>query len=216
MSEMTPESELGRKIAEAKVIAVLVIDRAEDAVSLAKALLDGGIEVMELTLRTRAAIAALREVRQNVPEMIAGIGTILTTAQVDEVVAAGAHFGVSPGVNPEVIRHAQTQQLPFGPGIMTPTDIDASVALGCRLLKYFPASTAGGLKHLANIAAPFAHLGLGFIPLGGINAENMREYLDSPLITAIGGSWLAPRDLIAARDWKEITRRAAEAKFISG
>lgn len=213
---MTPESELGQRIAQAKVIAVLVIDNEYDAVPLAKALLDGGVEVMELTLRTSAAIGALKEVRACVPEMIAGIGTILTTEQVDQVVDAGANFGVSPGVNTKVIEHAQSRQLPFGPGIMTPTDIDQSIACGCRLLKYFPASTSGGLKHLKNIAAPFAHLGLGFIPLGGINAENMREYLDSPLITAIGGSWLAPRDLIAAGDWKEITRRAAEAKEIAG
>ena len=212
---MTPESELGQRIAQAKIIAVLVIDRAEDAVPLAKALLDGGVEIMELTLRTPAAIDALREVRQHTPEMMAGIGTILTKDQVDEVVSAGAHFGVSPGVNPHVIEHARNQQLPFGPGVMTPTDIDQSIACGCRLLKFFPASTSGGLKHLKNIAAPYAHLGIGFIPLGGINAENMRDYLDSPLITAIGGSWLAPRDLIAAGDWAEITRRAAEAKQIA-
>ncbi|MEM7011859.1 MAG: bifunctional 4-hydroxy-2-oxoglutarate aldolase/2-dehydro-3-deoxy-phosphogluconate aldolase [Verrucomicrobiota bacterium] len=213
---MTPEGELGQRIAQAKVIAVLVIDNEADAVPLAKALLDGGVEVMELTLRTPAAIGALKEVRARMPEMIAGIGTILTTEQVDQVVDAGANFGVSPGVNPKIIEHAQSRQLPFGPGIMTPTDIDQSISCGCRLLKYFPASTSGGLKHLKNIAAPFAHLGLGFIPLGGINAENMREYLDSPLITAIGGSWLAPRDLIAAGDWKEITRRAMEAKKIAG
>ncbi|MFT5465870.1 MAG: 2-dehydro-3-deoxyphosphogluconate aldolase/(4S)-4-hydroxy-2-oxoglutarate aldolase [Verrucomicrobiales bacterium] len=213
---MTLETEIGQRIAKTKIIAVLVIDRAEDAVPLAKALLDGGVEAMELTLRTPAALDALREVRENVPEMLAGIGTVLTIGQVDEVVDAGAHFGVSPGVNQDVIRHAQNQQLPFGPGVMTPTDIDQSVALGCRLLKFFPASSSGGLKHLKNIAAPFAHLGLGFIPLGGISAENMREYLDSPLITAIGGSWLAPRDLISAGNWAEITRRSAEAREIAG
>lgn len=212
---MNLDSEIGRRIAKTKVIAVLVIDRAEDAVPLAKALLDGGVEAMELTLRTPAALDALREVSARVPEMLVGIGTVLTIAQVDDVVEAGASFGVSPGVNPDVIRHAQNQQLPFGPGVMTPTDIDQAVGLGCHLLKFFPASSSGGLTHLKNIAAPFAHLGLGFIPLGGINAANMSEYLDSPLITAIGGSWLAPRDLIAAGDWDEIKRRAAEAREIA-
>lgn len=211
---MTPDSALGLTIARAGVIAVLVIDREEDAVPLAKALLTGGVNIMELTLRTPAALPALMRIRQETPEMIAGIGTILNKDQVAQSVQAGAAFGVAPGVNPAVIQFAQSQSLPFGPGIMTPTDIDQSVGLGCRLLKFFPAESSGGLKHLANIAAPFQHLGLGFIPLGGINAANMGEYLASPLITAVGGSWLAPKDLVNAGNWAEITRRAAEARAI--
>ena len=144
--------------------------------------------------------------------MLAGIGTILTIEQVYEVCEAGAAFGVSPGVNPEVIKYAQSKNLPFGPGVMTPTDIDQSVRLGCRLLKYFPAESSGGLKHLQNIAAPFQHLDIGFIPLGGINSSNMVDYLTSPLITAVGGSWLAPRDLIIKEGWDEISSRAKEAR----
>jgi len=211
---MTPDSALGQTIARAGVIAVLVIDREEDAVPLAKALLTGGVNIMELTLRTPAAIPALKRIRQETPQMIAGIGTILSKDQVTQAVDAGAAFGVAPGVNPAVVQFAQSQSLPFGPGIMTPTDIDQSVGLGCRLLKFFPAESSGGLKHLQNIAAPFLHLGLGFIPLGGINAANMGEYLSSPLITAVGGSWLAPKDLVNAGNWAEITRRAAEARAI--
>lgn len=212
MSLFTLDSEPGLRIQESKLIAVLVIDRVEDAVPVARALLAGGVDVMELTLRTGAALPALREIRAQVPEMLAGIGTILTTEQVDEVVDSGAAFGVAPAVNPEIIRYATGRGLPFGPGIMTPTDIDRSVALGCRLLKFFPAESSGGLAHLKNIAAPFAHLGLKFVPLGGINLSNMLDYLGSGLIAAIGGSWLAPRDIIAAQDWSRIESNAREAR----
>jgi 2-dehydro-3-deoxyphosphogluconate aldolase/(4S)-4-hydroxy-2-oxoglutarate aldolase len=147
--------------------------------------------------------------------MLAGVGTILTTDQADDALAAGAAFGVSPGINPDVVRHCIDIGLPFGPGVMTPTDIDQSVALGCRLLKFFPATSSGGQAHLKNIAAPYAHLGLGFVPLGGVSAENLGEWLANPLVAAVGGSWLAPRDLIAAGNWTEIERRARKAKQIA-
>ena len=215
MSLFTLESDLGQHLQRSQLIAVLVIDRAEDAVPLANALLAGGVDMMELTLRTEAALPALREIREHVPEMLAGIGTILTRDQVDEVVDAGASFGVAPAVNPDLIAYATERGLPFGPGIMTPTDIDQSVALGCRLLKFFPAGSSGGLAHLKNIAAPYAHLGLKFVPLGGINPGNMNDYLDSDLIAAIGGSWLAPRDVIAAQDWAQIEANAREARQLA-
>ena len=134
----------------------------------------------------------------------------------DDVLEAGAAFGVAPGVNVEVIRYARDKGLAFGPGVMTPTDIDQSVALGCEVLKFFPAGSSGGLAHLKNIAAPYQHLGLQFIPLGGIKASNMMEYIDSPLVTAIGGSWIAPRELIAAKDWGQIEANAREARELAG
>ncbi len=205
------ESEVANRMEQAGVVAVLVIDRKEDAVPLAQALMAGGVTGMELTLRTPAALDSLRAIRDEVPEMLAGIGTILTTEQVDQVVDAGAAFGVAPGTNPRIIKHAQDRGLPFGPGIATPSDIEQALELGCRLLKYFPAETLGGLKHLGNMSAPYNHLGLRYIPLGGIKTSNMATYLQSPLIHAIGGSWLAPRDVIAARDWDTITRTAREA-----
>lgn len=209
------DSPLFDRIAKSRVIAVLVVDSAEDAVSAARALLAGGIDAMELTLRTPAALDALRAVRAEVPEMLAGVGTILTRDQADEALAAGAAFGVSPGINPDVVRHCIDIGLPFGPGVMTPTDIDQSVALGCRLLKFFPATSSGGRAHLKNIAAPYAHLGLGFVPLGGVSADNLGDWLADPLVTAVGGSWLAPRDLIASGDWPEIERRARNAREIA-
>lgn len=212
---LTPNTKVGKQIAKAGVVAVVVIDDAADAVPLAETLLGVDITAIELTLRTPAALKAIEKIRSKVPDMLVGAGTILKKKQVDEVLSAGAHFGVSPGVNPSVVRYAKTQKLPFGPGVMTPTDVDVAVGLGCKILKFFPAESSGGLKHLENIAAPFEHLGIGFMPLGGINEGNMSKYLASPVVTAIGGSWLAPRDVIQAKDWKKIANIAAKAKFLA-
>ena len=209
------DSPVAERLCRTGVAAVLVIDDAADAVPVAEALLEGGVDAMELTLRTPAAMDALRAVLAGVPEMLAGIGTILNVDQVREVAGAGAAFGVSPGMNPRTVAAAIEAGLPFGPGIMTPTDIEQAVEFGCRVLKFFPAGSAGGLPHLKNIAAPYAHLGLKYIPLGGVNAANMGEYLSDPLIAAVGGSWLAGKPLIAAKDWGAITANAREAVRIA-
>ncbi len=193
------------------VLAVLVVDRAEDAVPLARALLAGGVDIMELTLRTPVAVEALRRIVGEVPEMLAGMGTVLTPQQVQEVQAAGAAFGVAPGTNPRVIQAAAAAGLPFAPGVVTPTDIEHAVECGCRLLKFFPAETSGGLKHLKYMAAPFAHLNVRFIPLGGLDLTNLEKYLGDPLIQAVGGSWLAPRELIKQQAWQRITDNARQA-----
>lgn len=202
---------LATRVETCGIVAVLVIDRAEDAVPLAKALLAGGVDVMELTLRTPAALDALKAIRADVPEMLAGVGTILTTDQVKQVVEAGAAFGVAPGVNPRILAAAREAGLPFAPGIVTPSDIEASLEHGCKILKFFPAEPSGGLAYLKAMAAPYAHLGLKFVPLGGLNAKNMASYLADPQVAALGGSWLAPRDLIKAGEWDKITALAAEA-----
>ncbi|MFZ5828712.1 MAG: bifunctional 4-hydroxy-2-oxoglutarate aldolase/2-dehydro-3-deoxy-phosphogluconate aldolase [Planctomycetota bacterium] len=211
MNSQLPQALLER-IEQSGVIAVLVVDQVNHAVPLARALLAGGVSVMELTLRTPAAIDALKAIRAEVPEMLAGIGTILTPEQVDAVKEAGGAFGVAPGTNPRVIRRAQEVGLPFSPGIATPSDIEAALELGCRDLKFFPAEPSGGLKYLQSAAAPYAHLGVRFIPLGGLNAENMRTYLADKLTLAIGGSWLAPRDVIGRQDWGTIEKNAREAR----
>ncbi len=210
MKNLFTEELMGR-IENCGVIAVLVIDRVEDAVPLAKSLLAGGINVMELTLRTPAAIDALKAIRRDVPEMIAGIGTILTPEQVIEAKSAGAAFGVAPGMNSRVVAKAKEAGLPFAPGICTPSDIEAALEHGCRLLKFFPAETSGGLKHLKNMSAPYLHLGLKFIPLGGLDQNNLASYLSEPSIAAVGGSWIAKRETIKANDWTAITAAAAKA-----
>ena len=210
MSQPFP-SDLAQRISTTGVIAVLMIDDANDAVPVAQALLEGGVDCMELTLRTPAAMDALRNISAEVPAMTAGVGTILTPAQAREVKIAGASFGVSPGVNPRVVSEAVSLGLPFAPGVCTPSDIEVALEHGCTLLKFFPCEPSGGLAYLKSIAAPYAHLGVKFVPLGGIDASNAARYIREPLVHAIGGSWLAPRDVIARKDWSTITANAREA-----
>ncbi|MBU6221232.1 MAG: bifunctional 4-hydroxy-2-oxoglutarate aldolase/2-dehydro-3-deoxy-phosphogluconate aldolase [Planctomycetes bacterium] len=196
------------------VVAVLVLDDAASAVPLARALLDGGVDCMELTLRTPAALEALTRIVHDVPEMLAGVGTVLTPAQVREVKAAGGAFAVAPGMNPTIVREAERVGLPFAPGVCTPTEIELALELGCRVLKLFPAEPSGGLAYLRSIAAPYAHLGVQYIPLGGVSAANAESYLREPDVLALGGSWLAPRDLIRRQDWSAVAAIAAEATAI--
>ena len=207
---MSPE--IIDKIDDAGIIAVLVIDELKHAVPVAKALLAGGVDTIELTLRTPVALDAARAIKDEVPEMNLGFGTVLTIQQVEAVAKLGADFAVAPGCNPKVIEAAREQGLSFAPGIMTPTDIEIAIEQGCRILKYFPAESSGGMNHLVNMVAPYQYLGLKFIPLGGLSMANAASYLESPLITAIGGSWLAKRPLIQAENWAAITQNAKEIK----
>jgi 2-dehydro-3-deoxyphosphogluconate aldolase/(4S)-4-hydroxy-2-oxoglutarate aldolase len=214
MKSLFSDSILAR-MRKTSIIAVLVVDEPTRAVKLARALLAGGVDMMELTLRTSAAMDCLKAVTSEVPEMAAGAGTIIFPEQVDQVLAAGAAFGVSPGTNPVVIRRAIEKGLPFAPGVMTPTDVDTAVQCGCRELKFFPAEPSGGLNMLNSIKAPYAHLGLQYIPLGGVTTGNLRNYLSDPDVIAVGGSWLAKKDLIDAERWDLITANAREARKIA-
>ncbi len=208
MNQPLFDQALADKVSAARVVAVLIVDDANDAVPLARALLSGGVDVMELTLRAPAALDALRAIRRDVPEMTAGIGTILSVDQLHAAREAGAAFGVSPGCNPRLLAAARDAGFSFAPGIATPTDIEVAIEQGCRLLKFFPAEQLGGLPYLRAMAAPYAHLGLRYIPLGGLTAANAGIYLKDPLIAAIGGSWIAPREAIKANDWATITSNA--------
>lgn len=212
-NENFPEELLTRTY-RSGVVAVLTLDEAEVAVPLAQALLAGGVDCIELTLRTEAALEALRRIRAEVPVMMVGIGTILTPQQVRSAKAGGATFGVAPGMNPRVVQAAKEAGLPFAPGVCTPTDIEHAVEQGCRLLKFFPSESSGGLPYLRNIAAPFAHLGVRYLPLGGVGAGNAEAYLREPMVHALGGSWIAPREAIQKRDWETITKNAGEVAAI--
>ncbi len=209
---MSPE--LTKKINDTGVVAVLVIDDVNHAVPMARALLKGGVDAIELTLRTPAAIDSAKAIKKEVPEMTLGFGTVLTVDQVKAVVDVGADFAVSPGCNPKIIVEARKQGLSFAPGIMTPTDIEIAVEQECRILKFFPAATSGGLKHLESMSAPYNHLGLKFIPLGGCNIDNASSYLQSPLVAAIGGTWIAKRPLIQSEDWDTIAKNAREIRTL--
>ena len=198
--------------AHKKIVPVVVkVDGAEDAVLLAQALLAGGLNVIEVTFRAANAAEAVHAIAQKVPEMILGAGTLLTAAQVREAKDAGAQFGVAPGLNLDVVSSAKKMDLPFIPGVMTPSEVENALAVGCKLLKFFPANIAGGVSMLKALAAPYAHTGVKFIALGGIKADNMREYLQEPIVAAVGGSWLVEPALVAKRDWKTVTARTREA-----
>ena len=203
-------SELSKKIDDAGIIAVLIIDEVKNTIPLAKALIEGGVAVIELTLRTPGALDAAKIIKKEFPEVTLGFGTVLNVDQVKAVVDVGADFAVSPGCNPKIIVEAYKQGLSFAPGVMTPSDIEVAIQEGCRILKFFPAETSGGLKHLESMSAPYNYLDLKFIPLGGCNMKNAADYLRSDLITAIGGSWVAKRNLIQSKDWKSIKSNAKE------
>lgn len=205
---MTPE--IIKKIDDSGIIAVLVIDDVNHAVPVAKALMDGGVDTIELTLRTPVALDAIKAIQNEVPEITMGIGTVLTTKQVEAVAKLNVDFAVAPGCNPNVLRAAQENGLSFAPGVMTPSEIETALEYGCRVLKYCPAEPAGGISFLKNMAGPYGYLGLTFIPLGGLNISNAASYLESPLITAIGGSWVANRPLIQNEQWDTITANAKE------
>ncbi len=198
-------------IEEKKIIAVLTIEDVKNAVPVAQALKAGGVTAIELTLRTPVALEAIKRIRSEVEGVTIGAGTVLCPKQVDEVIAAGAHFAVSPGINPRVVKAAKEAGIFFAPGIMTPSDIECALEFDCKLLKFFPAGTTGGMKHLKAMSAPYNHLGLKYIPLGGITCANVKETLSEKIIAAVGGSWLATPELIKAGEFAKIQALAAEA-----
>jgi len=202
---------LAQRLARSGVVAVVTVDDPADAVPLARALQAGGVDAIELTFRTAGAAEAIRLIRTALPQVLVGAGTLLTPAQVQAALAAGALFGVAPGCNPATLAAARAAGLPFAPGVMTPTDIEIALEHGCRGLKYFPASQLSGPAALETMAAPFAHLGVRFIPLGGITLATLPAWLASPAVLCVGGSWLAPRDPIRRRDWPALQHQAALA-----
>ena len=199
------------RLKKACIVAVLAVNDPAGAVDLAKALCDGGVTALEMTLRTQRAFECVSAIAGAGLPLTLGVGTILTPEQAREAKSRGADFGVSPGCNVRVIDAAAEAGLPFAPGIMTPSEIEQALEHGCKLMKFFPAESSGGMKHLQSMAAPYKHLGISFIPLGGLKLSNMKSYTDSPLVTAIGGSWIAPTSLIDAKDWAQIRKNAEEA-----
>jgi len=211
----TFNNSLSEKIQKFGNIAVLILEDASKAAPLAHALYDGGVRVLELTLRTPTALDALKAVVKEIPELIVGAGTVLTPDQVKQAQDAGAAFAVAPGFNPRVVQAAKTAGLSFAPGIMTPSEIEAAVELECKLLKFFPAGALGGLKTLVTLTAPYNHLGLRYIPLGGLTPETTAEYLKNANVAACGGSWIATAELIRNADWDAIRKNAQIATGIA-
>ena len=193
----------------APVVPVLTIERTADAVPLARALVKGGLPVLEITLRTEAALAALAAIAAEVPDAVVGAGTVLQPRQFDDVTRAGARFAVSPGCTSTLVTAARAAGLPFLPGIQTVSEAMVLAEQGFGLMKFFPADVAGGLAWLKAVAAPLA--GLRFCPTGGVGADTAQTYLSLANVACVGGSWVAPRDAVAAGDWTRIERLAAAA-----
>ncbi len=196
-----------------RVVPVIVIDDPANAVPLARALMQGGIACAEITFRTAAASDALRRITAEIPDMLVGAGTVLTTEQAAWAKAAGAQFVVSPGLNPRVVDYCLTHKLPVYPGVCTPTEIEAALAKGLRVLKFFPAEAIGGLRYLKAMSAPYGDV--EFIPTGGINAENLVAYLGFEKVIACGGTWMAPTEWIAQGQFDRIRDESRKANEIA-
>ena len=194
------------RILTKRIVPVVVLDDAEFAEPLAEALLAGGLDIMEITFRTEAAEESIRRIATQFPEILLGAGTLLEKEQVQRAKDAGAVFGLAPGLNPNIISAANKIGLQFSPGVMTPSDVEMALTLGCKLLKFFPAEVAGGVDMLKALSGPYGHTGVKFIPTGGVTSENIRSYLKLPIVAAIGGSWMVDKMLINEKKWGEITR----------
>ena len=198
------------KIARLKVIPVITIEDTSKAIALADALINGGLPVAEITFRTPAAGEVMRIISRERPDLLVGAGTILTVDHLKMAADCGARFGVAPGFSEKIVQAATDIHFPFSPGIMTPSEIQAAIAMNIKVLKFFPAEAAGGSVMLKNIAAPFAHLGVKFIPTGGITPGNIMPYFEIPQVIASGGSWIATKEDIATSNWEKIRKNCLE------
>ena len=194
------------------IIPVVVLDDAKDAAPLAKVLCENGLPCAEVTFRTAAAEEAIKIMSHEFPDMLVGAGTVLTIEQADKAINAGAKFIVAPGLNPKIVQHCLDQSVPVTPGTQTPSEMERALELGLKVVKFFPAEPAGGLNMIKAVAAPYTEL--KFMPTGGINAKNVRDYLAYSKIIACGGSWMVKKDLIAAGKWDELAALVKEAAEI--
>jgi 2-dehydro-3-deoxyphosphogluconate aldolase/(4S)-4-hydroxy-2-oxoglutarate aldolase len=206
--------DLTAALLDAGVVPVITLARPEQGVPVAEALLAGGLTCAEITFRSDAAAAAIEMIRSCVPALLVGAGTILTTAQADAAIAAGASFLVAPGFNPAIVDHVLGRGIPMLPGVCTPSEIEQALARGLHLVKFFPAAAMGGVAYLRALAGPYPMV--RYVPTGGITAGDVAGYLALPSVVAVGGTWLAASDLVAAGAWETIRGLAAEAAAIVG
>jgi 2-dehydro-3-deoxyphosphogluconate aldolase/(4S)-4-hydroxy-2-oxoglutarate aldolase len=194
---------------DAGVVPVVTVSRPEQAVPIAEALLAGGLTCVEITFRSDGAPAAIESIRAHLPALLVGAGTVLTTAQADAAIAAGASFIVAPGLNPAVVDHVLGRGIPMLPGVCTPSEIEQALARGLGLVKFFPAGAMGGVGFLRALAGPYPTV--RYVPTGGITPANVAEYLAVPFVAAVGGTWLATPDVVAAGEWETVRGLAADA-----
>ncbi|XEI32015.1 bifunctional 4-hydroxy-2-oxoglutarate aldolase/2-dehydro-3-deoxy-phosphogluconate aldolase [Aeromonas veronii] len=201
-------STLVERLSELKIIPVIAIKNADDAVALGRALIEGGMPSAEITFRTPAAAQAIRNLRAEFPDMVIGAGTVLTTAQVDEAIEAGVDFVVSPGFNPTTVRYCQQRGMPIVPGVNNPSLVEQAMEMGLKTLKFFPAEPSGGVAMLKALSAVYP---VKFMPTGGVSPQNIKQYLGLGSVFACGGTWMVPGDLIDAGEWDTIRELAREA-----
>lgn len=200
------------RLAEIGIVPVVALDNAEDAIPLGEALQKGGLTCAEITFRTAAAEEAIRLMTKAFPDMMIGAGTVLTTEQVDRAVAAGAQFIVAPGCNPRIVRYCVERNIPMAPGVATASEIEQALECGVKKMKFFPAEANGGLPMIKALAAPY--VGVTFMPTGGLNKDNVKEYLSYDRIFACGGTWMVKKNLISEGRFGEIEQLAKEAAEI--
>ena len=198
------------RLANSIVVPVVVLEKAEDAVPTAKAMLAGGVDTMEITFRTACAPEAIKAVAENCPEVLVGAGTVINLEQCKLAVSMGARFIVSPGYSEEIVSWCVENNIPVTPGCVTPTEIMAAVNHGLKVIKFFPANVYGGLNAMKSLSAPF--VGIRFLPTGGVNTANIREYINAPFVHAVGGSWVCPKAEIQAGNYEKITELCRDAR----
>jgi len=203
-------------IARHKVVPVIAIDEAKHALPLADALIEGGLPLAEITFRTAAAADVLLQLRSERPSLLLGAGTVLDRETLHLAKECGAQFALAPGFNPSVAVEALKIGLPFAPGIATPSEAEQAMTLGIKVLKFFPAGDAGGPRMLRSLSGPYGHTGVRFIPTGGVNLENLREYLAVPTVIAVGGTWIASREAIKAEQWDTIRSNCRQVVELIG
>lgn len=201
---------VSERLANSIVVPVVVLDKVEDAVPTAKAMLAGGVDTMEITFRTAAGADSIKAVAEQCPDILVGAGTVINLEQCKKAVEMGAKFIVSPGFNPEVVQWCIDNDVAVCPGAVTPTEITAAVNMGLKLLKFFPANVYGGLNAMKALSAPFPNI--KFLPTGGVNAQNISEYISAPFIHAVGGSWVCSKADILAGNFDKITTLCKEAR----
>ncbi len=206
---MSQESVVDR-LSQYGVVPVIAIDSVEDALPLADALLEGGLPVAEITFRTAAAADVIARLATERPSLILGAGTVLTAENLHAARDCGAQFALAPGFNPAIVSQAQALGLPFVPGVATPSDIEGAMAAGCRVLKFFPAGALGGPAMLKALSGPYAHTGVRFVPTGGVTADNLSDFLSLDVVAAVGGTWIAKKEDLAAGNWQAITERCKQ------
>lgn len=204
-----------KTLGDAGIIPVIVIEDIEKAVPLARALVKGGLPVLEVTFRTACAAEAIAKIKAEVPGAVLIAGTVLKLEQLVAARAAGAEACVAPGFDPEIVKAANALGMPFCPGVATASELSQALSLGCRMVKFFPAESAGGVKYIKDLLGAFRWTGVKIMPTGGVKPTNVADYLAVPEIICCGGTWIAPKDAVAANDWAKIEALASDAAAIA-